>query len=46
MRISQDTRNKLAKNGRKKIESLFDEKIVIKAYLKVINDIASHEKIF
>ena len=46
MRISQDTRNKLAKNGRKKVESLFDEKIVIKAYLKVINDIVSHEKIF
>ena len=46
MRISQDTRNKLAKNGRKKIENLFDEKIVIKAYLKIINDIASHEKIF
>jgi glycosyltransferase involved in cell wall biosynthesis len=46
MRISQDIRNKLAKNGRKKVESLFDEKIVIKAYLKVINDIVSHEKIF
>jgi glycosyltransferase involved in cell wall biosynthesis len=46
MRISQDTRNKLAKNGRKKVESFFDEKIVIKAYLKVINDIVSHEKIF
>jgi len=46
MRISQDTRNKLAKNGRKKVESLFDEKIVIKAYLKVIKDIVSHEKIF
>ena len=46
MRISQDTRNKLAKNGRKKVESLFDEKIVINAYLKVINDIVSHEKIF
>ena len=45
MRISQDTRNKLAKNGRKKVESFFDEKIVIKAYLKVINDIVSHEKI-
>jgi glycosyltransferase involved in cell wall biosynthesis len=46
MRISQDTRSKLAENGRKKVESLFDEKIVIKAYLKVINDIVSHEKIF
>lgn len=39
MQISQDERNILAKNARKKVESLFDEEIVINSYLKTINNI-------
>ena len=45
MRISQETRNKFAMNGRLKVENFFDEKIVIQAYIKSINDIKNYEKI-
>jgi glycosyltransferase involved in cell wall biosynthesis len=39
MNMSQEERLILGKNGRKKVETLFDEKIVINKYLKIINNI-------
>jgi glycosyltransferase involved in cell wall biosynthesis len=45
MRISQEYRYKLSKEGRKKVECFFDEKIVIDTYIQSINNIATHEKI-
>jgi glycosyltransferase involved in cell wall biosynthesis len=45
MRISQDSRDKLAINGRKKIENFYDEKIVLKEYMRTINNIDKYEKI-
>ena len=45
MRISQDSRDKLAINGRKKIENFYDEKIVLKEYMRTIKNIDQHEKI-
>ena len=44
MRISQDTRDYLAMNGRKKIENFYDEKIVLDEYISSIDNIAKYEK--
>jgi glycosyltransferase involved in cell wall biosynthesis len=44
MRISQDTRDYLAMNGRKKIENFYDEKIVLNEYISSIDNIAKYEK--
>jgi len=42
--LPYDKRIKFAKNGRKKIETFFDEKIVINEYFRTINNILSNEK--
>ena len=44
MELSDEDRFKYGENGRKKVESNFDEKIVINAYLKSINNILNYEK--
>ncbi len=41
---SQESRDKMGKRGREKIENLFDEKIVINAYIDMINKIMDNEK--
>ena len=42
--LPYDKRIKFAENGRKKIETFFDEKIVINEYFRTINNILSNEK--
>jgi glycosyltransferase involved in cell wall biosynthesis len=42
--LPEEARLKFAENGRNKIEYYFDEKIVIDAYLKSINDNLNNEK--
>ena len=42
--LPYDKRIKFAENGRKKIETFFDEKIVINEYFRTINNILSDEK--
>jgi len=44
--LPYDKRIKFAENGRKKIETFFDEKIVINEYFRTINNILSNEKSF
>ena len=44
--LADEIRTKYGENGRKKIESNFDEKIVINAYLKSINRLLENEKNF
>ena len=44
--LPYDKRIKFAENGRKKIETFFDEKIVINEYFRTINNILSNEKNF
>jgi glycosyltransferase involved in cell wall biosynthesis len=41
---SQESRDKMGERGREKIENLFDEKIVINAYIDMINKIMDNEK--
>jgi glycosyltransferase involved in cell wall biosynthesis len=44
LELTDETRLRYGENGRKKVESKFDEKIVINAYLKSINNILQYEK--
>jgi glycosyltransferase involved in cell wall biosynthesis len=44
MNLSKDERDLFALNGRKKVESFFDEKIVINYYHEVIKNIDTYEK--
>ena len=41
MTLPSDERNRMSAKGRKKVESEFDEKIVIKMYVDAINSISS-----
>ena len=42
--LPYEKRIKLAENGRKKVETFFDEKIVINEYFQSINNMLNHEK--